>query len=332
MTLRLPRLLCALVCVAAPAPAALAEGRATSPNFDVTADTQELAEVFARAAEDFRRTKALEWLGREMPRWEKRCPLSVKLNSREAGGDTSFEFNDAGRYVSDQKMRVWGSHAKMLNSILPHEVTHTVFAQHFGEPVPRWADEGGSVLSENNEERYEHDLRCRQILNNGHGMYLRELFGLNKYPPDQFTLYAQGYSVTQYLVDKGGRQKFLEFVKLGMQKRNRNWNEAARVYDYDSVDDLQVAWLTALKTSEPLRFADAKRGTGDSSTALASAKKPAEGRVSAFGVPLLGPPEVARGVAPATESPRVASAAPQKPAAPPMPPELWLSPPEAPRR
>ena len=336
MTLRLPRSFGALAALLLAAPAALAGGQATSVNFDVTADTQEVAEVFAKAAEDYRRTKALEWLGREMPRWKERCPLSVKIG-RESGGDTEFTFDDGAKVVLRQRMRVWGDYKKMLNSILPHEVTHTVFAQHFGEAVPRWADEGGSVLSENNQERYDHDLRCRQILNQGQGMYLKQLFSLNKYPPDQFTLYAQGYSVTQYLVDKGGRQKFLEFVKLGMRNGNRNWNEAARAYEFDSVDDLQVAWLTELKTTEPLRFADAKREAGPATapTALTAARKPAEGRVSAFGVPLLGPPEVARGVAPASELPRVASArpepAPPKPQ-PPMPPELLLSPPEAPRR
>ena len=37
---------------------------------------------------------------------------------------------------------------RMLHSVLPHEMTHTVFAHHFRYPVPRWADEGGSVLSE----------------------------------------------------------------------------------------------------------------------------------------------------------------------------------------
>ena len=49
-------------------------------------------------------------------------------------------------------MTVEGSLERILNSVLPHEVTHTIFAAKFGRPLPRWADEGGAVLSEDATE------------------------------------------------------------------------------------------------------------------------------------------------------------------------------------
>ena len=49
--------------------------------------------------------------------------------------------------------------------MLPHEVTHTVFAYYFRCPLPRWADEGGAVLSEDDIELDKHDKIVRQILN-----------------------------------------------------------------------------------------------------------------------------------------------------------------------
>ena len=106
--------------------------------------------------------------------------------------------------VTSQRMEIRGDAKQLLNSVLPHEVTHTVLAYHFGRAVPRWADEGGSVLSENEEERFSHDIRCRELLNAGRGIVLRTLFRMAEYPRDMIVLYAQGYSITAFLVEKGG--------------------------------------------------------------------------------------------------------------------------------
>ena len=70
-------------------------------------------------------------------------------------------------------MHIEGTLERLLASVLPHEVTHTVFAFHFRQPVPRWADEGGSVLSEDEIERKRHDRLVRNILNNRRAMPLR---------------------------------------------------------------------------------------------------------------------------------------------------------------
>ena len=99
---------------------------------------------------------------------------------------------------------IQGSLDRLLASVLPHEVTHTVFAYYFRQPVPRWADEGGAVLSEDDIERNRHDQLVRQILNTpGRAIPLRRLFAMTKYPPDVMVLYAEGYSVS---ISRGGQQ------------------------------------------------------------------------------------------------------------------------------
>jgi PAS domain-containing protein len=158
-------------------------------------------------------------------------------------------------------MEIRGEVRQLLHSVLPHEITHTVFAHYFGRPVPRWADEGGSVLSENEEERFQHDIRCREILNAGRAYVLRTLFRMTDYPRDMIVVYAQGYSVTAFLVERGGggqigRAKFLQFLALGMQGNDpryhgtvESWNEAVRrIYGWESVDALERAWLDSLRT------------------------------------------------------------------------------------
>src|SRR5205807_4751297 len=145
-------------------------------NFVVEAPTQAIAERAGQWAEYYRKQKAQEWLGREMAPWPQPCPLRLTVTMNGSGGATSFIF-DQGR-VLERNMHIEGSLDRLIASVLPHEVTHTVFAEHFRSPVPRWADEGGSVLSEDDLERGRHDQMVRQFLNSGRAMPLRRLFSL----------------------------------------------------------------------------------------------------------------------------------------------------------
>lgn len=223
-------------------------------NFVVEAATPQLAQQFGQAAEHWRREKAIDWLGQEMPPWNEPCPLHIHVTMGGAGGATQFSF-DRGRILG-QNMNIEGSLDRLLVSVLPHEVTHTVFAYYFRCPVPRWADEGGAVLSEDDLERGRHDQLCRQILNTpGRAIPLRRLFALQQYPGDVMALYAEGFSVSQFLVSNGGRPTFLAFVATGMQ---RGWDAAAQYfYHYNSVDELEQAWLAHLRATKraPMQLA-----------------------------------------------------------------------------
>src|SRR5262249_38272150 len=125
-------------------------------NFLVHAPTPQIAQQVGQYAEHYRRQKAVEWLGHEMPNWPQPCPLYVQVAMDGPSGATSFIFHPQGG-VSSMKMEIRGPLERLLNSVLPHEVTHTVFAYYFRCPVPRWADEGGSVLSEDEVELERHD-------------------------------------------------------------------------------------------------------------------------------------------------------------------------------
>jgi hypothetical protein len=212
-------------------------------NFVVEAPTPQIAQQVGQYAEYYRREKALQWLGQEMPPWPEPCPLRVTVTMNGSGGATSFAF-DRGQILG-QDMHIEGSLDRLLASVLPHEVTHTVFAHYYRCPVPRWADEGGAVLSEDDVERNRHDALVRQILNTpGRAIPLRRLFSLTKYPPDVMVLYAEGYSVSNFLVAQGGRTEFLAFVAQGMRG---DWDAAAQAhYRYNSVEELEKAWVEDL--------------------------------------------------------------------------------------
>lgn len=234
----------------------------TSTNFIVHARQQAVAEQVARYAEYYRKSKAIEWLGQEIPDWNSPCEVEVKITFGGAGGATSFSFE--GGQVLGQSMVVEGSLERILHSVLPHEITHTIFAAKFRRPLPRWADEGGAVLSEDHEEIARHDLLVRKIINRGNMIPLSRLFILTEYPRDVMALYAQGFSVARYLVSLRGRQKFLEFVDHGQQI---GWDYAVHHdYGFASVDALEYQWIQWLR---------AGRGTGaDGGTLLADSGAP----------------------------------------------------------
>jgi hypothetical protein len=223
-------------------------------NFLVEAPTPQIAQQIGQAAEYYRQQKALEWLGQEMPPWPERCPLHVHVTMNGPGGATSFAF-DRGR-VLGQHMNIEGPLDRLLASVLPHEVTHTVFAYYFRQPLPRWADEGGAVLSEDQIERERHDHLVRQILNtSGRRIPLRRLFALQDYPGDVMVLYAEGFSVSDFLVANSSRQQFLAFIAQGM---TGGWDYAVRTsYRYNSVEELESAWLTHLRNTRraPMQLA-----------------------------------------------------------------------------
>ena len=221
--------------------------RSPNGNFLVEAPTPQIAQQVGHWAEHYRKEKAIQWLGREMPPWPEPCPLHVKITFGASGGATTFNFDFANGQVW-QTMQIEGSLDRLLQSVLPHEVTHTVFAYHFRCPVPRWADEGGAVLSEDDLERSHHNQLVRQILNARREIPLRRLFNLKEYPNEVGALYAEGYSVADYLVRSKGPLTFLTFVAQGMRG---DWDAAAQThYGYQNIEQLEEAWKTYLRNTK----------------------------------------------------------------------------------
>lgn len=207
-------------------------------NFVVEAPTTEAAKSVAEHAESCRVAIAREWLGQELPAWTAPCPIRVKLTRGEAGGLTSFGFH-RGRVI-EHDMVVEGRLDRILASALPHEVTHTIFAAYFGSPMPRWADEGASLLSEDQQERRRHDRIAVDLLARRGDLPLSRLFRVEEYPSDLMGFYGQGYSISRFLIEMGGRPRFLQFVRDGSRS---GWDAATRShYGLADVRELDRAW------------------------------------------------------------------------------------------
>lgn len=219
-------------------------------NFIVNAPTDEAAQQIAELAEQYRHDLAVEWLGEPLRNWSRPCPITAHVSpSLGAGGATSFVF-DKGE-VFGWEMEIQGSLERILDSVLPHEVTHTIFASHFRQPLPRWADEGACTTVEHPSERNKQQVMLVDFLKTGRGIAFSKMFRMTEYPRDVLPLYAQGHSLTSFLIAQGGRHKFMDYVGEGLD--SNQWVETTqRHYGYSSLAALQQSWLDWVRSGSPL--------------------------------------------------------------------------------
>ena len=243
-----------------------------SANFIVDTADPRLAQQFAEAAEYFRGKLAVSWLGEEIPNWSRPCPIKVMVGPNlGAGGATTFTF-DRGE-VFGWTMSIQGSAQRVLDSVLPHEITHMIFASHFRRPLPRWADEGGATSVEHASERNKQRALLDQYLRSGRGIAFNTMFAMTEYPADVLPLYAQGYSTAEYLIQTGGRRRYIAFLDEGL--KNGDWAGALQKnYGLQSLGDLQNTWLAWVKQGSPLKSQPAAPAAGVSPEMLAANGQP----------------------------------------------------------
>jgi hypothetical protein len=248
-----------------------------STNFIVEAPTPALAEEIGKLAEVYRHDLAIEWLGKAMPNWAQPCPIHAQVEPQlGAGGATSFVF-DHGE-VFGWRMEIQGSHERVLDSVLPHEVTHTIFATHFRRPLPRWADEGACTTVEHISERTKQDRMLIQFLHTGRGIGFNQMFAMTEYPSDILPLYSQGYSLARFLIDQKGRREFVNYVGDGLA--SENWTATTKQhYGYTNLAVLQNSWLDWVKQGSPTRSPIVGQPAAPAGNSLASASRRGDGEL-----------------------------------------------------
>ena len=220
-----------------------------TPNFIVNTGSPQLAEQIGKAAEKYRRELAIEWLGKAMPNWSAPCMMTVRAGANlGAGGATTFVF-DRGQ-VFDWRMTIQGSVERIFDSVLPHEITHMVFASHFRCPLPRWADEGGATAVEHPSELAKHRTMLVKFLKTNRGIAFGRMFALTEYPRDIMPLYAQGYSLAEFLIQLKGKRAYVAFLTDGL--KDDRWSAAIRRhYGVADLGALQNTWLAWVRKGSP---------------------------------------------------------------------------------
>ena len=73
------------------------------------------------------------------------------------------------------------------------------------------------------------------------GVAFNEMFALTEYPADMMPLYTQGYALAEFLIQRGGRRKYVDFLTAGLN--SGQWSaEVQHHYGIADLGQLQVAW------------------------------------------------------------------------------------------
>jgi RNA polymerase sigma factor (sigma-70 family) len=256
----------------------LARASHRSTNFFVHAPTPTMARAIAAEAEYQRTELAKHWLGKELPPWEKPCEIQYVQRDGVLPGVCTFTYGkakDGSPALATSLVELNGQFLDVLTNELPCQMVHVVMHSHFGDQLPRWADDGLAITVKPAAAQTQEDERCRQLLNAGRGIRLNKLLPMRSYPRDMIVLYAEGHSIARFLISQkvrlgppvlkdlphigglfqnvaNGQQQFVVFLHLGMEKNTiESWNNAAKtVYGYESVDALEDAWLDFLRKPE----------------------------------------------------------------------------------
>lgn len=220
-----------------------------SANFVVNAANPKLAVQIAEAAEKLRHDLAVEWLGAAIPDWPQACTITVQVDPLLAAGGATTTVYDHGN-VFVWRMTIQGPVERIFDSVLPHEVTHAIFASHFRQQLPRWADEGGATNVELARQKTQYREMLLKCLRSGRGIAFDPMFAMTEYPADMMPLYTQGYALAEFLIDRGGRRKYVDFLSAGL--KSGQWSaEVQRHYAIADLGELQTAWSTWIAQGFP---------------------------------------------------------------------------------
>ena len=222
-------------------------------NFTVHAPCAESAQHFAETAEQLRKDLAILWLGDPLPNWSQTCRVVINVGTHlGAGGFTTFIFENG--EVFDWYMEIQGTHERILDSVLPHEIMHMILASHFRQPIPRWLDEGMATYVEHNSEKSNHRRMLRHYLQSGvqRCFPLNRIVAMKEYPDDPMPFYVQSFSLVEYLIERGRLLDFgekqseyrrlVDFIQSAMPLGD--WQSALQEhYGIDSLGTLQLDWV-----------------------------------------------------------------------------------------
>lgn len=191
------------------------------------------------------------WLEGTAEAWSPKCTLvlhptdSAYIREVGPGGRntvaSSLVDRKQGR-IASRRVDIRATQANWQTTALGHELTHIVLADRFAQgAIPRWVDEGVALMADPPEKRHQHAQDLKRSLAVGSHFRALELITLGDYPaPERWgAFYGQSLALVEYLVDRSGHQRFLEFVEMAL---DRGYEPALREkYDL-TVADLELQW------------------------------------------------------------------------------------------
>jgi hypothetical protein len=186
------------------------------------------------------------------PSWSPRCDLYLYPNAStfarltgqpaESPGFSTLDLS-RGRVVS-RRINLRADADRLLDAVVPHEVSHVVLADLFpNQQIPRWADEGMAILAEPIDAQSARLADLDASLSSGRVFRTGAMMGASGPNDRDWDLFmAQSASLTRYLIQLDSPTRFLAFLRasqrLGIEPALKT------VYGFESADDLHSRWLS----------------------------------------------------------------------------------------
>lgn len=222
-------------------------------------------EKLARLLESTKANQTQKWFGLVNEPWNPPCDVVIHKTASQYSSATGAPSTspghstikiESGRIVL-RRIDLHSDDPNMAIGVIPHEATHIVLAGKFGQHlVPRWADEGMSVLSEPEDRVARHTNDLKRLAGKTGFFSIRTLMNQQDYPESKLmgTFYSQSVSVVQFLASIKGPRAFTAFLKDGLDLGYDRALERNYSISWEQLDSMwrekeiqKAANITALK-------------------------------------------------------------------------------------
>src|SRR5262245_18286937 len=217
-----------------------------SPNFTVytpPVPSQEAADVYAKTvldrAEQLRKQIAIEWLGQELPPSIGQVQINVTFSN---------EPDSALTWVKDHPDRklhalfIETSAGQLPQGLLAHEMVHCVLATRYPHPrrMPAWLEEGIASQYDDAQRQKTRQRILSWFVTTSQWPRLVPVLTAERVHSDDTDAYTLPDTVTELLLERGNRQKLLQFGELvGQVGLDRALNQC---YGIAGAADLEQLW------------------------------------------------------------------------------------------
>jgi len=207
---------------------------------------KDLIEKVARVAEMSRTNAYAKWLGAADEAWNPKCFIYVDNaeggNTKSLHGVRGYAKRGGLGWSTRRYIRVRAKDAGLLDSVLPHEITHAVMFGEFVESdAPPWAHEGMAGLAQSKSDLDQYKETVLNAYRTRGLFYVGKVIDLDEYPADDVGVYyAESVSLVEFLVHEKGERGFIRFLRDAV----RTGTEAALKKHYGFADfrDLEKRW------------------------------------------------------------------------------------------
>lgn len=170
------------------------------------------------------------FVGEDIP-YKEIATLKITVNDRlkVGGGQTTFVIDNS--EVHNFRIEIQGPVEGMSNTVLPHEVMHTILASYYKRGLPRWADEGYCSYIEPIKVNMPWTTRYP----------FHAIMEMTDYPPDTKSFYMQSMSMVDWLInlkDLKTFRSFLEEAPFGGDHQPA----LLKYYNFKSYQEAEQAW------------------------------------------------------------------------------------------